>query len=362
MIGKLQHYLTLMRRRAAEGHCSSPRQLLELIYLRFANGILASRYYSFGLYRSTIPWSEKKDFLMGSSYLRKLALFNDTAYNFAVINKVVTNGLLKSFDVPTPPFYGLLNRVDGQTFDGKPLQTVDEVGELVRRIPLDELCFKPVGGWGGKGFLKVRLKRGEQVMVSLHNENAFITLQDFWTTRLYANGGPSYLCQGVIEQHPEVARIHPESINTARVWMCQPKRGEWRMYDAALRMGVGSMVVDNTSSGGIVSRIDITTGQLGQALDTTAERVAHDSHPTTGARVAGRILPMWDDAVALCMRTCKAFPFFRLLGFDVAFGKDAPLIIEVESSPGADHQVAFDHGVGALMRELAAAGPLDWRR
>ena len=361
MTGKLQRYRDLLRRRASEGHSSALRQVFEIGYLYLRNRVRPSDYYASGLYRSTIPWSAKKDYLWGTPYLKWHRHFSDISCTFVILNKVVTYGLLRSFGIPIPAFYGLLHRADGQTFDGRPLQSVEDLDELIRRTQLDELCFKPVGGWGGKGFLKVRFRREGQVTAALQDEGTFTALADFWTVRLHATGGPAYVCQGVVEQHPEVAQIHPESINTARIWMFQSKRGEWRMYDAVLRMGVGSMLVDNTSSGGITSRIDIRTGVCGQAIDMTPERVTSDVHPTTHAQVAGRVLPMWDDVGRLCMRTCRAFPYFRLLGIDVAFGKEAPLILEVESSPDPVHQIAFDHGVGGLLRELAAAGRFDWR-
>jgi hypothetical protein len=278
-----------------------------------------------------------------------------------VLNKVVTHGLLQSFGVPTPPFYGLLNRVDGQTFDGHPLRSVDDLARLIQRTSLDDVCLKPVGGWGGKGFLRVRLERGDPVRAARGDGGDLMTLGEFWSTHIYGDGGASYLCQGAVQQHPDLAALHPESVNTARVWMCQPRRGEWRMYEAILRMGVGSMIVDNTSSGGITSRIDLKSGVLASALDMTAERIVSDRHPTTGVQLTGRVLPMWEDVGKLCLRACRAFPYLRLMGLDVAFGRESPLIIEVESSPGWDHQITFDHGVAPLLRELAVAGRFDWR-
>jgi hypothetical protein len=350
-----------MRQRAREGHRSSIRQLFEILYLRLNNGVLASSYYAAGLYRKDLRWADKKSYLWGKPYERQLARINDPLYNFVVINKIVTNGLLRSFQIPTPRIYGLLNPVYGQTPEGKPLRSVEDLDELVRATGAEQLCFKPVGGWGGKGFVKARFQHGDHLMVAVEDDGPLMTLADFWASRLYANGGPAYICQGVIQQHPELAEIHPESVNTARVWMYQPERGDWRLYAATLRMGVGSMSVDNTSSGGITCRIDIETGELGPAIDMTLERVIYDNHPTTDVRLRGRALPMWDDVKRLGVRTCTALPYLRLLALDVAFGKDAPLVIEVEGSPDPVHQISFDRGVGPLLRSLAERGTLDWR-
>jgi hypothetical protein len=168
----------------------------------------------------------------------------------------------------------------------------------------------------------------------------------------------SYLIQDILDQHPEVARFHPQSLNTIRTWMHQAEPGRWEMYCANIRMGVGDMTIDNNSAGGIGAPVDVVSGRLGTAIlrglnpergDTLREYAVH---PTTGVRINGEILPMWQDVVALCRRTCSMFPFFGFMGVDVGMGVEHPWIVEIEADPHSVVQLYCGKGLRRMMEPL----------
>jgi hypothetical protein len=165
-----------------------------------------------------------------------------------------------------------------------------------------------------------------------------------------------YFCQGVIDQHPEIAKFNPDSLNTLRTWMFQPDPTRWEMFAAVLRMGVGKTATDNLSAGGIGPRVDVATGRLLAAIDRRPDRPIHRTHPSTGVQIEGAHVPMWEDVVELCRRTCAITPFLRFLAVDVAFGREGLLVTEITASPD-EHQVGFDVGVGPFLRGLAARSP-----
>ena len=359
---KTKFYVDLMRRRARGGGISFARQAVEIAYLWSRNGVGPFYYCRAGLDRREITWREKLEHLDRRPYLKMVRRINPAEYNFVVMNKIVTHGVLRSFAIPTPFFYGVINGPRGQTFDGKPLCTPGDLVTLIDRVGVDEMCFKLLGGWSGKGFMKVRFEeRQDTVVVVGEPDGRRVALDDFWNTGLAGGQGRAYVCQGVIRQVEDVAAFHPWSVNTARVWMYQPERGRWEMFDALLRMGVNQSCVDNTSAGGITARIDRASGKLEAAVDRKPDRTVYSHHPTTGAQIEGTVLPMWEEAQRLCERACRAFPYFRFLALDVAFGWDGPLVIEVECEPGAGHQAVFGHGVKGLLASLAQRGPLGWR-
>jgi hypothetical protein len=193
-----------------------------------------------------------------------------------------------------------------------------------------------------------------------------VPVQAFWDDHLAIDpasaGDPrwslGYLCESVVDQHPSVAALHPESVNTARVWTCQRSPGRWEVFGALLRIGVGSSVVDNSDQGGIGARIHVETGRLGRAVRHGIDYLEghdfeeFDRHPTTGVRIQGLVLPMWDEAVALCRRTCTIFPYFRLMGLDIAFTPDGPVVLEVEADPHSTHQAYFEKGLRTLLQTL----------
>jgi len=363
ILGKSKYYFSLMRKGQSRGGVSLVRQLLEIAYLWRLNGIHPSDYFAAGLDGRGKSFREKREYVLHGRYLRLVRRANREEYQFVVLNKIATYGLLNSFGVPTPRFYGLINAANGQAYDGKPLRTPNDLLGLLRRIETQEICFKPLGSWGGAGFLKVTLDHREgDVAVVKQPDGARMTVDEFWISGLGGVKGSSYICQEVIHQHEDLARIHPWSVNTARIWMYQLELGHWEVFEAVLRLGMNSSPVDNTSAGGIVARIDARTGMVAAAIDEEPERGVYADHPTTGERIEGVVLPMWEDVLHLAVRTCRVFPYFRLLGLDIAFGSAGPVVVELECEPGAGHQIVFGRGAKSLLSELAKRGPLGWRQ
>jgi hypothetical protein len=210
----------------------------------------------------------------------------------------------------------------------------------------------------------VRIERdGETTVVVVQPEGPRMTIDEFWNTMrspagLRAKGPQSaygYLCQAVVDQHPVLAALHPESLNTARLWLFQPEPGNWEVFAAVLRMGVGAMSVDNTDAGGIFSPVDVESGKAEAATNVDPEHPLFPVHPTTNARIKGLELPMWDDVISICRRAGAAFPYLRVMGVDVAFSKTHPLVVELEAEPHATHQISFGRGVQIILDRLAAS-------
>ena len=56
--------------------------------------------------------------------------------------------------------------------------------------------------------------------------------------------------------------------------------------------------------------------------------VWHDTHPLTGGRIAGRVLPHWQEAVDLAIRAHAAFSEWAVIGWDIAWTPDGPVLLE----------------------------------
>lgn len=349
---KLAALWALLRERAREGHHSVVRQLVEMAALWALNGLKPPYYFTAGLYRKELAWPEKRAHVSHKTYRRYLTRINPAAYQIVTNNKVVTHGLLSSFGIPTPAFYGMLNPGSGRSFDNHPLRTHADLAQLLSRIPVTHIVCKPVSGYRGAGFFKAKVERDTQTLTLIPDERR-VTTVEFWNDCLRMNPSVFYLCQAAIDQHPDVARFNPSSLNTIRAWMCRREDESWEMYAAVLRMGVGEVATDNLSRGGLGPRVDLDTGRLRAAIDRRVERPTYTVHPATGVQIEGATVPLWSDVIALCQSTCELFPFLRLMAVDVAIGPDAPVVTEVESVPD-EHQVGFDLGVGPLFSRLAA--------
>jgi len=346
--------LRLARQRAQEGHASLPRQLAEMVALWVLNGVRPPLYLGAGLYRRELGWDKKREFIGSGPYYRMIEEINPNALRFLTNNKVITHGYLRMFGIPTAAFYGIIDRDHGVAFDNRPLRSAEDLQGLLRRIGGRRVCFKLISGLRGEGFMKVTPALDDDPpAVIVEPDGERLTIASLWNDVLQTKQHQGYFCEEAIEQHPDAARFHPESLNTIRSWMYRRPDGIWDMHGAVLRMGVGRKSVDNLCQGGIGPRIDVDTGLMHAAIDNfDTNRPTFAVHPTTGVQLEGATVPMWDRILELCRRTCEVMPFFHLMAVDVAISVDGPLITEVESTPDP-HQIGFDKGMGRIVRQLA---------
>lgn len=89
------------------------------------------------------------------------------------------------------------------------------------------------------------------------------------------------IAEELLEKCPEMAALHPSSVNTVRALTIRGK-----LCSAVLRMGVGGGFVDNGCSGGIFAGLDVDTGIVTtQGADLMEHRFL--LHPTTGLTIPG---------------------------------------------------------------------------
>jgi hypothetical protein len=207
--------------------------------------------------------------------------------------------------------------------------------------------------------LKVVFDRdGDTIRAHVEPSGPTLTLDQLCGEYLGQTPFESHLIQDVLEQHPEVARFHPSSLNTIRIWMYQPEPDRWEMFCASLRMGVGGMTIDNNSAGGIGNGIDVETGRMGPAILRGIDPwngimlKEYDVHPTTGVRIVGETMPMWPEVHSLCKRACSLFPFFEFMAVDIGMGKEHPWVVEVEGDPHSTIQAHCGQGLRPMFEPL----------
>jgi hypothetical protein len=341
-----------MRRLEGEGHYSAIYQAWELIRLRIRRGIGPFLYLRAGLYRRELSWKDKLAYVSGRKYYRLIHSVNPSEHDYMTSSKLETYRILTVNNIPVPPVYGVVEGVSGWIWEGGMLQSASDLVRLLDRLGIDTVCFKYVSGCRGRGFYKVRINaRGDVPTATIEPGGEELPLQEFWETLRQGTRVDEYFCQGVIDQHPDIARFNPWSVNTVRTWMVRSVTGEWKLTFALLRMGVGEVAVDNMATGGISVLIDIDSGRLSLGTQPDVNRPVYSQHPVTDAQIKGTALPMWTEVKTLCQRTAELFPQYCLLAADVAFGKDGPLIVELGGTPD-DMQGALGSGVYPLLRQL----------
>lgn len=133
--------------------------------------------------------------------------------------------------------------------------------------------------------------------------------------------------EDVIENHPDIAKIYPFSVNTMRMITLVDAEGKGHCIYAVFKMGINGRVVDNY---GLHGPVDIETGEFlypAHSGDTTAGK-HYTEHPYSNTPLIGYKVPFMKEAVEMIERAAEVVPQMRYVGWDVAITPNGPAIIE----------------------------------
>jgi hypothetical protein len=231
-------------------------------------------------------------------------------------------------------------------------------GNLERLTPFDgvlpqcDLFLKPRNGRGGRGCERWLLQEDG----SYRDQNG--TLRD--ATALLAHittlaADKAMLVQEAMRAHPDLRELAVNVLTSCRIMSVRNESGGFEATHAVFKSSTKpEAIVDNFHKGGIVSRVDMKTGELGPASDAGVGQpcVWYEKHPLTVARIKGRILPQWHQTIDLVCRAHAAFPDRITVGWDVAITDRGPVIIEGNVQSGCD-MIQRTHDLPAGIGRLA---------
>lgn len=187
-------------------------------------------------------------------------------------------------------------------------------------IPAEPLLLKPARGEGGRG---VRFLDPPQTDIAA------------WLERESAGLRGSWLVQARISPHPALRDLALNALPTARMTTILDETGAPELVNAVLRIPSDPAAqVDNMKAGGLLCPVGLEDGTLGLACRGYGGG-DYPAHPVTGAPIPGRALPDWASARALVIDAhARAFADYALIGWDVGFAPDGPILIEGNGKPG----------------------------
>ncbi|MDO4458655.1 MAG: sugar-transfer associated ATP-grasp domain-containing protein [Clostridia bacterium] len=150
----------------------------------------------------------------------------------------------------------------------------------------------------------------------------------------YLRNKGSAIAEDVIQQHELINAINPGSVNTLRIVTIY-RDGESHVIYAFIRIGNGDRPVDNINAGGMCAPIDIDTGIITH-VGYDKDRITYKTHPKTGCPIEGYQIPMWKEAVDMCLEAAKVVPEMGYVGWDIAITPDGPVMVEGNNLPGHD--------------------------
>jgi hypothetical protein len=191
-----------------------------------------------------------------------------------------------------------------------------------------ELAAKHRAGTGGSGFRLLK-----PPVVCLQSAEAL----KHWLETEFDRFG-EWIIQDRLTNHPDLTPVTLQALSTTRITTVLNETGEPEIVAALQRYAMlPDALVDNASKGGFISSIDPETGQLSagrRGRSSGDVHSCHDTHPLTGASIAGRQLPDWQDAKRLVTQAHRdAFTEYTMIGWDVALTPTGPLLLEGNGKP-----------------------------
>lgn len=302
-------------------------------------------------WREGIPTNAMLRHFGAKEYGNAVNRLNHVRFMKLTQHKLAEKALLTLRRVPTPRYLGYFHNDQGTDSEGRPLSTVEHMRAFVDRHRGVRLCFKKCEGSGGSGFVALDTAATADGLRLVNP----VTFEEWTVEQLFAylRAFPSgAIIEEYFEQHRDVARLNPDSVNTLRIIVIRTSSG-FEVRGAVLRVGRRGSQVDNTSSGGLACKVDLRSGEVIEALDLTPARHSYQVIPDTDVRVVGFVVPHWQECLALACRAVSSIPRLTLAGADIAIGVSGPCVIELNAEPDRRFATHLDLPHADLFAEAA---------
>ena len=256
---------------------------------------------------------------VNDNVLMKIQKFNSKQGKWHLLaDKVVFIEKMKELSGSVPLYLGKIEKGFIYNKEGNIIAPSDKTNFssiLDNLIQTHQVVFvKKIISFGGKGVFR-------------YNETSKLDLDEL-------NFQEDYLIEKGLIQHDALNEINPYCVNTLRV-ISLKRNGKIKIPTCILRMGVNESHNDNASTGGIFVSYDIEKNKLGEVANRYINKggTSFYSHPKTQYIFKNKPLPYPDKVVCLVTKAAMIFPERYIIGWDVAYTPEGPIIIEGNSNP-----------------------------
>ena len=222
----------------------------------------------------------------------------------------------------------------------------------------EQFVVKPARGSGGNGILIITGRRGELYRKSSGAVMEWVELDHHISNALsglYSLGGQRdrVLVEYFVQSEPELEKISYRGVPDIRLIV-------YRGYPVMAMIRLPTHLSDgkaNLHLGAVGVGIDLAKGVTLRGVQGI-EIV--ESHPDTGNRLAGLVIPHWDEILKMAAE-CFEMTGLGYLGVDLVLDeKHGPLILELNARPGLAIQIANGSGLHSRLELIDAhADPSD---
>lgn len=290
------------------------RQASEMVSIYRKQRYLPYHYFVLGLYDRNVT-EDAASFLPAKIMTKYMQSLNPKPSRRYVDDKVLFRKTLSEFGLPVVTELFRVTR-DGAILDPQDRPLAPEAARAALEAQGGCVFVKPIDGTYGQGAFVPRADELDALVSTARN----------------------VLVQPRLRQHPLLASLHPQSVNTIRIDTLHTAAG-WVHNAAVLRAGMRGSVVDNRGAGGIVVGVDLETGRCGRyGRQHPKESAAwSERHPETGVTFDGLTIPHWQTVRETVVRGAEALLPHGLnaLGWDVAVLPEGVALIEANCNWGS---------------------------
>ncbi len=138
-----------------------------------------------------------------------------------------------------------------------------------------------------------------------------------------------YIVEECVIQKGLLGSFNSDTANTVRVNTLRDETGVKVVY-SFLRVGRKGCVVDNLHANGIMFPINLETGEIRYGTDKYG--IEYESHPDSGVRIKGEIIPYWEKVCRMCSEAHLLAPKnLNWIGWDVCISDDRIVFLEANT-------------------------------
>lgn len=291
----------------------------------------SSNYFLYGLdirnFRNEDDYLDYGTFMARRDYLNNRPSKNEKySYTGILRDKFYYAIFMEGLGFSVPETYGLVE--NNNVFLFKEKHTIS-IGEMLNSD--HDLIAKPLDGIGGVGIFTLNTSPDEIKM------NGNLVSVDEVTKEF--SKGKFFVQNRIKEQHPDMARLYPQAINTVRITTVRDlNTGNIELMGCMLLMGARGAVVSNWHYGGVIINIE-ENGYLNKyGYSLYEKRITQ--HPETGVLFETFKVPFFEKCVAEAKRCHELFYGVHSIGWDFAILPDDIMFIEGNDNWGmAAHQM-----------------------
>lgn len=184
---------------------------------------------------------------------------------------------------------------------------------------IGQCIIKPTLSSHGNGVKKINIRHGVV-------DEKGTKLKD-----LLEKYGKNFLIQDLVKQHPVMNALNPDSINTFRIVTYRQGMNVTILY-AVIRIGRKGQSIDNESSGGISTKINMDGTLCKYAYGAPGQDKIELTD--SGIKLEGYQVPSFDKAIAIVKEQHLNLPFQDLVGWDICIDDQGePVMLEWNTTP-----------------------------